>query len=179
MLNLPVLVSADCTSRMCATTARSTPDPMAQRPTKVCDPYGQNGRPLGRDEATALLSTLDDGWELVGGPKTHDGMDGQGPLVSVNKEFYHPDFLSGSKFGSIVASVGHNNNHYPSICLERRLVKREKSWRVVTTVKCFTETLGGLSFNDFHIATMVDVEAARPDIQNLLVDGNESFMKHI
>ena len=37
-------------------------DPMAKKPNKVCDPYGQSGKPLDYHQAKSLLSTLDKGW---------------------------------------------------------------------------------------------------------------------
>ncbi len=150
-------------------------DPLAKRPNKVCDPYGQNGKPMPKTEAMNQLSLLDVGWVLKDGCEDDTG---SAAPHSLSKEFYHSNYVDGSRFTSIAAAVAHNNNHYPSICLERRLMKQEKAWRVVTTIKCRTETLGGLSFNDFHIAMLIDVEAARSDVRILLLEEKDSLKKH-
>lgn len=44
-------------------------DPTAWRPTKICDPYEQGGRPLVHSDAEGFLSTLDNGWFLIKIPK--------------------------------------------------------------------------------------------------------------
>ena len=98
--------------------------------------------------------------------------------LSIYREYYHDNFVTGSRFVAQVAAVAHNNNHYPCITLERRLMRREKAWRVVSVVKCSTQTLGGLSYNDFHLAMLVDVETARPEVAELILDGDESLKKH-
>eukprot|EP00557_Chaetoceros_sp_GSL56_P009970 CAMPEP_0176476388 /NCGR_PEP_ID=MMETSP0200_2-20121128/24_1 /TAXON_ID=947934 /ORGANISM="Chaetoceros sp., Strain GSL56" /LENGTH=208 /DNA_ID=CAMNT_0017872051 /DNA_START=123 /DNA_END=745 /DNA_ORIENTATION=- len=157
----------------------SRKDPTAKRPNKICDPYGQNGKPLSYVDAAQQLSILDPGWTLcwydeeddkgvkkvTGKSATNDTeeekvlsspsftTDGQDetfvaettrpPPFGLEKEYYHENYMDASKFASIVASVAHNNNHYPKIIMERRLLNKEKAWRVVTTVQCYTEVLGG------------------------------------
>ena len=143
-------------------------DPMARRPTKVCDPYGQDGKPMERSKAIVLLTTLNDGWELDTDSKT------------LTKQFYHSDYMSASKFLTTVAAVAHNNNHFPSISLERHLGRDGKrmGWRVITTVTCTTPTLAGLSTNDFHVAMLVDVETEREHVNKLLLGEKESLRKN-
>ena len=169
-------------------------DPTAKRPTRVCDPYGQSGKPLSKLDALGLMATLEDGWILEeemsqqdhGGntsdDDSKDAYEKQSATTttpsSIYREYYHDNFMDGSKFVAQVAAVAHNNNHYPCIELERRLMKREKAWRVVSVVKCFTPTLGGLSYNDFHLAMLVDVETARPEVADLILDGEASLKKH-
>lgn len=164
-------------------------DPTARRPTKICDPYGQGGKPLSHGDATGLMATVDVGWAiLLAEPKKHDASherQGRGKAtntgafpLSLFREFYHDNFVTGSRFLSHVAAVGHLNNHYPFLSLERRLMKREKAWRVVTCVKCFTPTLGGLSYNDFHLAMLIDVEVSRPEVSQLVVEDDRSLKKH-
>lgn len=159
-------------------------DPTARRPNKVCDPYGQNGKPLSNLDASTQLSMLEIGWSLDFPPET--GVETpkvQSPHQEIpsalTKEFYHENYIDAARFASIVAAVAHLNNHYPMITIERRLMKREKAWRVVTSVNCRTETLGGLSFNDFHIAMMIDVEAGREEVQKLILANKDSLKKHI
>lgn len=162
-------------------------DPFARRPNKVCDPYGQGGKPLSSSDAKQQLSILEPGWKLVVDndgtimEKTESKESKLGEVIpkAVQKEFYHENYLDASRFVSIIASVAHMNNHYPSISIERRLMKQEKAWRVVSTVTCSTETLGGLSFNDFHIAMLIDVEVSREATQKLLLDESDSYKKHV
>lgn len=121
-------------------TTKASYDPLARRPNQICDPYGQGGKPLSREDAQGLLAAVEKDWSLV--PE-------DSPTLLV-RDFYHKDFMEGSKFVAKIAAVAHMNNHYPSIYLERRLLP--KSWQVTTRVKCSTPTLRGLSYNDFHIA---------------------------
>lgn len=125
-------------------TTTNRPDPLARRPTKLCDPYGLGGKPLGLEDAKRSLATLDDGWELK--------MSDSGLPFAISRGFFHRDYLQGSKFVQQMAAVAHVNNHYPSIHLERRLLARQKAWQVVTTVECHTAPLQGLSHNDFYVA---------------------------
>lgn len=50
-------------------------------------------------------------------------------------------------------------------------------WRVVTSVKrCSDTALRGLSFNDFHIAMLIDVvEAAREKARKLILEDKDSL----
>lgn len=121
-------------------------DPLARRPNKICDPYGQGGKPLSRQEAQNLLATVDGCWKLV--PEEATEIDD--PPTALVREFFHQDFLQGAQFVTKIAAVGHVSNHYPSIMLERRLLP--KAWQVVSRVECRTPTLQGLSYNDFHVA---------------------------
>lgn len=169
-------------------------DPLARRPNKVCDPYGQGGKPLSRQEAQSLLATIEDGWKLVPEEEVSEG-----PPTSLARDFYHENFLEASQFVTKIAAIGHVNNHYPSILLERRLLS--KAWQVVTRVECRTPTLEGLSYNDFHLAMVsrafddvvafrkpnlipfflmlqqVDIEVARPEVKKLLLSEEESQRK--
>lgn len=138
----------------------SRADPLAKRPNAVCDPYGQGGQPLKPVDATRLLGTLENGWRLE--------QTGNLPPLSLSREFLHPDYLSGAKFVHRMAAVAEINNHFPVISLERRLLSRQKAWQVVTTVKCRTEVLQGLSHNDFHIAMLMDAELVRPEVKALV-----------
>jgi pterin-4a-carbinolamine dehydratase len=152
------------------TSSKQRKDPTAKRPNKICDPYGLNGQSMSLEEAKSQLTILDPGWSLE--PQS----ESESPLF-LRKEFCHLNYMDGAKFLSTVAAVAHINNHYPSIKLERRLMKREKAWRVVTTVDAHTEVLGGLSFHDFHVAMLIDVEVAREDIKRLVVEEDESLRK--
>mmetsp|Transcript_37146 Transcript_37146/g.57060 ORF Transcript_37146/g.57060 Transcript_37146/m.57060 type:complete len:198 (+) Transcript_37146:51-644(+) len=146
--------------------SRPRRDPTALRPNKVCDPYGQGGKPLPNKDAKAMLTTLDEGWILEYATDNEDE-----PPTALYKEFFHSGYLQGgARFLTIVASVGTIHNHFPFVSLERRLGKKRASWEVVTKVRCSTPTLQGLSSNDFHIALMIDVEASRAQNAKLFAE---------
>ena len=166
----PVCMSKLCYTSSISATASNRNDPTAKRPNRVCDPYGQSGEPMSKEDSTTQLSLLESGWIILSNSNDE-------PL-SIQREFCHINYVDGSRFITKVAAVAHNNNHYPSIKLERRLMKKEKAWRVVSIITCDTEVLGGLSFHDFHIAMLIDVEVNRSDAKQLIVDENESLSKH-
>ena len=91
-----------------------------------------------------LTSTLEKEWRIE-----YSRQDEKLPFA-LYREFHHPTFLSGADFTRIIAALAEMNNHYPTISLERRIEK--KAWKVISTVRCHTFVLGGLSVNDFHFA---------------------------
>ena len=134
-----------CTSRLGNLTRSSSSkprsDPFAKRPNKVCDPYGQGGKPLSRVEAEGFQATLHDDWKI----------EGDDVPTKIVREFAHPDFLAGARFIQKAAAVATIHNHFPPvICLERRIF--QKNWQVVTRIECRTTVLDGLSKHDFHLA---------------------------
>lgn len=167
-------------------------DPTAKRPNKLCDPYGQGGKSLSSPEVQQLLSTLHADW--------HVEEDAHQPTAIV-RGFEHPDFLTGAKFAARIAAVAQMNAHYPTITLDR--IIRRQQWHVVSTIRCQTRVLGGLSTHDFHlamvreaftlqhsldstldrasrfipqsllIAQLIDVEADRPEVRSLVIDSEE------
>mmetsp|Transcript_18373 Transcript_18373/g.27227 ORF Transcript_18373/g.27227 Transcript_18373/m.27227 type:complete len:185 (-) Transcript_18373:2073-2627(-) len=144
------------------------PDPFARRPNAVCDPYGQGGKALNSEEARRLLNTtLEKGWALI------DNEPSSTPIALI-REYCHKDYIAAASFIKTVAAVGEINNHYPGITLERRLLSREKRWEIITSVRCHTVTLKGLSGNDFQIAMLIDVEAARPEVKKYIMDEVDS-----
>jgi pterin-4a-carbinolamine dehydratase len=74
------------------------------------------------------------------------------PPIALIRSFQHPDFMSGTRFLHTIASVAQLNAHYPTLSLERKIIHRQ--WYVISTVKCHTLVLGGLSSFDFHLATV-------------------------
>jgi len=125
------------------------PDPSARRPNQKCDPYGQGGKPLTAAEAERLLATVHSDWKLQG---EHE-QETKSP-THLTRSFHHHDFLSGSSFLHHLAAVAQMNDHYPELRLERQLDSRRKQWIVVSTVRCHTFVLQGLSHHDFYVATV-------------------------
>jgi pterin-4a-carbinolamine dehydratase len=144
-------------------------DPTARRPNRVCDPYGQGGRPLeSMVQIQSLRATLHADWNLVwcsNGTGTEDDAGQVQPAdaasssaaaapVAIVRECVHPDFLAGARFLHGIAAVAQVNAHYPSIALERRIVGKQskKNWVTVSIIRCQTTVLRGLSTHDFHLA---------------------------
>jgi pterin-4a-carbinolamine dehydratase len=84
-------------------------------------------------------------------PSTDAHHEVPSPLALI-RTFQHPDFMSGSRFLQSIAAVGQMTSHYPALSLERKIINRH--WYVITTVRCHTVVLGGLSTFDFHLATV-------------------------
>jgi pterin-4a-carbinolamine dehydratase len=117
-----------------------------------------------------MMYMLEEDWQLdpAAAATDADDNDGGSPQALV-REYHHRDYMGASTFISKIAAVGDLNNHFPTISLERKLISREKRWEVTTTVRCHTVVLGGLSRNDFHVAMLIDVETARPEVNQYLI----------
>lgn len=154
-----------------ASRSRSTKnDPTARRPTKVCDPYQQGGKPLELQECQRLLSTIDANWNIIMPEHHHKEEEGVttttidatviAPPKSICREFTHDNYITAAEFLSRMAAVAHVQNHYPVLSMERKLVllSMKRTWQVVSSVECHTRVLKGLSYNDFQLAMYVDIE---------------------
>jgi pterin-4a-carbinolamine dehydratase len=132
-----------------ASPRRPRPDPLAQRPTHKCDPYGQGGKPLSYDEAQSLLDdTLEKGWTLVDiastttvttssttttdnsaqqvlSPTTNSTPKSADALWALQRSWRHPTFTAGSQWLHQVAAVADVQAHYPiSLHLQRLRVPK-------------------------------------------------------
>lgn len=95
------------------------------------------------------------------------------------RDFWHADYLQGAEFVQHVAAVAETNmnNHYPyQVSLERYLggssgsgSNKRGGWKIRTRVVCRTLVLQGLSHHDFFLATLLDVECGRPELQKLFM----------
>eukprot|EP00523_Entomoneis_sp_CCMP467_P008073 CAMPEP_0168734772 /NCGR_PEP_ID=MMETSP0724-20121128/8988_1 /TAXON_ID=265536 /ORGANISM="Amphiprora sp., Strain CCMP467" /LENGTH=183 /DNA_ID=CAMNT_0008781891 /DNA_START=264 /DNA_END=815 /DNA_ORIENTATION=+ len=161
-------------------TRRTRYDATAKRPNKICDPYGQQGRPMAMEQA--LLHHRDmlnsnDQWVIVPRGGNNDNSDSSSeqslPPLFLTRDLEHPSYLAGAEFGRKIAAVAVVHNHYPiSLQLRRKIVR--KQWKTITTVQCQTLVLGGLSTMDFHLAMMIDIELNRPELQQLIVDNDNA-----
>jgi pterin-4a-carbinolamine dehydratase len=88
----------------------------------------------------------------------------------ISRVYWHDDYLQGAKFCTHVAAVAQMNaQHFPhEVILHRKLQSRTKTWKICTTVVCRTHVLQGLSHHDFYLATLIDIEAQRPEVRGLL-----------
>jgi pterin-4a-carbinolamine dehydratase len=172
-------------------TTERTFDPTARKPNQKCDPYGQQGKPLSHKEASSQLLTLDEGWLLIprdddvhnstsqaitstSGSQEHDReKELSCPPQGLLKRFTHSNYLDAARFISVISAVAHNNHHYPTVTIQRRLLQRQKAWEVNSVVSCQTQVLNGLSYHDFYIAMLIDVEVKRDEIARLLIRSSE------
>jgi pterin-4a-carbinolamine dehydratase len=184
----PFLFSASFSSRS-GSSERS--DPFARRPTSKCDPYGQSGKPLTLDKALGLMRTVEPEWKLAlrkddrgdepetveADGKFSDGHDDDTFVpFAISRVFWHDDYMLGAKFSTHVAAVAQMNaQHFPhEVIMSRRLQSRTKSWKICTKIVCRTHVLQGLSHHDFYLATLIDIEAQRPEVRGLLApDGSQ------
>jgi pterin-4a-carbinolamine dehydratase len=156
-------------------------DPLAKRPSKKCDPYGNNGQPLSMQQIQLYIPTIDSEWRVnvrdvdpdnnnAGGNSTDlvETEDEPEPY-SLTRQFYHANYLDASKFVTTVAAVCHLQNHFAKFTMERKLHPQHKTWVVVLEIECTTPILNGLSINDFHVAMLMDVECQRSIMQQLVL----------
>ena len=152
------------------------PDPFARRPTSKCDPYGQSGKPLTLDEVLGLATTVEPQWKVM---MTHNDRDDDETDIdndqkaipfAIRRVYWHDDYLQGAQFSTHVAAVAQMNaQHFPhEVILSRKLESKTKTWKICTEIVCRTHVLQGLSHHDFYLATLIDIEAQRPEVRGLL-----------
>ena len=124
-------------------------DATAGKPSAICDPYDNKGEPLSASQCAEMLPTVGDAWTLL---------DDNSALV---REIEVTNFMRGAKLLTTLAAVSFNDGHFPTLTLERRKGKGRR-WQEVVQVKLQTTVLGGLSYRDFQLAVLMDIELARP-----------------
>ena len=124
-------------------------DATAGKPSAICDPYDNKGKPLSASQCAEMLPTVGDAWTLL---------DDNSALV---REIEVTNFMRGAKLLTTLAAVSFNDGHFPTLTLERRKGKGRR-WQEVVQVKLQTTVLGGLSYRDFQLAVLMDIELARP-----------------
>ena len=124
---------------------RTRHDATARKPTKICDPYQNNGEPLSDAQCAQLLPTVSDKWTL-----TEDN-------TMLVREIEVDNFMKGAKLLTSLAAVAFNDGHFPRLTLERR-IGRGRRWQELVVVQCQTTVLEGLSYRDFLLALLIDAE---------------------
>ena len=100
---------------------------------KQCKPCSLGSPVLDLNRARALIAELAPGWRITG----------QGHL---EKEFKFLDFKNALSFVNCIGSVAELEHHHPDIYLKWGSVK----------VMLWTHKIGGLSGNDFIMASKID-----------------------
>jgi 4a-hydroxytetrahydrobiopterin dehydratase len=103
---------------------------MALRDRK-CVPCKEGTAPLAEDRVRELLQEVS-GWAL---------RDGR-----IRKELKFADFVSAMKFLNRLAEVAEREGHHPDFCVHYNRVE----------LTLWTHTVGGLSENDFILASKID-----------------------
>ena len=129
--------------------AKKSYDATAGKPSAICDPYDNKGEPLSESQCAEMLLTVGDAWTLL---------EDNSALV---REIEVTNFMRGAKLLTTLAAVSFNDGHFPTLTLERRNGKGRR-WQEVVQVKLQTVVLEGLSYRDFQLAVLMDVELARP-----------------
>ena len=129
--------------------AKKSYDATAGKPSAICDPYDNKGEPLSESQCAEMLLTVGDAWTLL---------EDNSALV---REIEVTNFMRGAKLLTTLAAVSFNDGHFPTLTLERRKGKGRR-WQEVVHVKLQTVVLEGLSYRDFQLAVLMDVELARP-----------------
>ena len=103
---------------------------------KKCVPCEGGVKPLMPDEYEAYLRTELSGWNAV-------------EEKSIEKEYKFKDFQEALDFVSKVGQIAESENHHPDIFLH--------GWNKVR-LTLSTHAIGGLSENDFILASKIDAE---------------------
>ncbi|MGH7141051.1 MAG: 4a-hydroxytetrahydrobiopterin dehydratase [Minisyncoccia bacterium] len=107
---------------------------MSNLSSKRCVPCEGGREPLSREQATELQKELDQEWMLV--DDAH--------LLA--RTFRFPDFKTAMQFANDIARIAELEGHHPDLTI---------SWGSVG-VELSTHAIGGLSENDFILASKID-----------------------
>ena len=100
---------------------------------KKCVPCESGVPPLARQAAQALMGQLT-GWTLSGDARW------------LSKDFKCKDFAEAMTFAGKIAALAEEEGHHPDLCV---------AWGKVT-VELSTHAIGGLSENDFILASKIN-----------------------
>jgi 4a-hydroxytetrahydrobiopterin dehydratase len=100
---------------------------------KKCKPCSGEEKPLKGDEINVLFRQLEDGWEVVDDKK-------------LRKKFLFDNFRKSMEFAGKIAGIAEEEDHHPDLCIHYSNVE----------VVVSTHKIGGLSENDFILASRID-----------------------
>lgn len=98
-----------------------------------CVPCEGGGSPLGPDEISEYRWKLDDRWEVIDDRK-------------IKREFKFKDFRETMAFVNRIAEIANAEDHHPDLRISYDRL----------TVELVTHAIGGLSKNDFIVASKID-----------------------
>jgi 4a-hydroxytetrahydrobiopterin dehydratase len=97
-----------------------------------CAPIEKTVKPMLRSEAQNRLTELH-GWELE--------------QSAITREYRFKNFVEAMSFVNKIADIANEENHHPDLFISYNRVKVELS----------THKIGGLSINDFIVASKIDL----------------------
>ena len=106
---------------------------MTKLKNRNCVPLKTGTPALNQQEIKDLLEQLPPGWEVVENKK-------------IRKTFSFPNFREGMAFAQEIALLAEAEDHHPDLCIRYTGVEVEFS----------THSVGGLSENDFIMATKIE-----------------------
>ena len=109
-----------------------------------CKPCEGGTKPLTKEEIEKYLSLLKTTWEVEDDSSSREAMDGQGK--EIEKKFKFKDFKDAMVFVNKVADLAESEGHHPDIKINYNKVK----------ITLSTHAIGGLSVNDFIMATKIE-----------------------
>jgi len=130
-------------------------DPTSPNPRPVCDPYGNNGKPLSPSQIKLMLPTIDSQWELSSNQRSLTRVFNFRPFLLTDESLRIPGMLpaagprAASSFISTIANICINNDHW-----YYRLEFKPNRCEVLVELK--TAVRAGLTNMDFYIALQVD-----------------------
>lgn len=101
--------------------------------TKKCAPCEGGVEPMKPEEFTTYLAMVND-WQVVENKQ-------------IEKTFVMKDFLSAISFINSIAQIAEDEGHHPDVLLH--------NWNKVK-IMLTTHAIGGLSINDFILASKID-----------------------
>lgn len=103
---------------------------------KHCEPCEGGTKPYDREEAEKYLKVLKTKWELVDEEEK-----------KIRKKYKFESFRDAINFIDKVADIAEEEDHHPNIFNSYNQVK----------ITLFTHSIGGLSINDFILASKIDL----------------------
>ncbi|WP_319371046.1 4a-hydroxytetrahydrobiopterin dehydratase [uncultured Ilyobacter sp.] len=100
---------------------------------KKCVPCEAGGEPLKENEIAQMSKLLDQDWSIEGGD-------------AIRRVFKFKNFSEALKFVNTIGEIAEGEGHHPDI---------ELGWGRVS-VRFTTHKIGGLSINDFIMASKID-----------------------
>lgn len=108
-----------------------------------CEPCEGGTKPFEVGEAEKYLSLLKTKWDLDDRGSTA----GSERILRIRKKFKFEDFNKAMQFVNRIADIAQEQGHHPDIFISYNRV----------TITLFTHSIGGLSVNDFILASRIDL----------------------
>lgn len=103
---------------------------------KHCEPCEGGTKPFGKDEAGKYLSLLKTEWEII-----------EDEEMKIRKKYKFETFREAIDFINKIADLAEAEDHHPNIFNSYNRV----------TITLFTHSIGGLSINDFILASKIEL----------------------